>query len=234
MRRISLKTAKRLAAAVLIILIITSLSACKGSESSGEKMHEKLEDVVELESEFEKQQDPLVKLEKNEQEIYAKIISLGLEKMDEIKTLSDEALASVAKRKEYMDKEEESIQESKEAFEKVKPIMEDMDGKNEKELKKQAEKLYDVMMDRYEVHDKLYANYTTGLKYDKELYEMFKNKDVKIDALEEQIQKINEVYQKVLDNNEEFNKLTKQYNDLKIDFYEKAGMEVKVEDKQAE
>ncbi|MEY8738590.1 YkyA family protein [Bacillales bacterium AN1005] len=67
------------------------------------------------------------------------------------------------------------------------------------------------------------------MKYDNELYEMFKNKDVKIDALEEQIQKINEVYQKVLDNNEEFNKLTKQYNDLKIDFYEKAGVEVKVE-----
>lgn len=229
-----MKTAKRLAAAVLITLIITSLSACKGFESPGEKMHERLEDVVELESEFEKQQDPLVKLEKNEQEIYAKIISLGLEKMDEIKTLSDEALASVAKRKEYMDKEEESIQESKEAFEKVKPIMEEMDGEGETELKKQAEKLYDVMMDRYEVHDKLYDNYTTGLKYDNELYEMFKNKDVKIDALEEQIQKINEVYQKVLDNNEEFNKLTKQYNDLKIDFYEKAGVEVKVEDKQAE
>ncbi|MEY8738591.1 YkyA family protein [Bacillales bacterium AN1005] len=45
----------------------------------------------------------------NEQEIYAKIISLGLEKWMEIKTsYSDEALASVPKRKEYMDKEKAS------------------------------------------------------------------------------------------------------------------------------
>jgi len=192
-------------------------------------MHGKLEQVVELEKEFEDQQDPLVKLEKSEQEIYAKIISLGLEKMDEIKSLSDEALASVAKREEYMNKEEESIQKSKEAFEKVKPIMEDMD-EDEKDLKAKADDLYNVMMDRYEVHDQLYANYTTGLNYDKELYEMFKNKDVKIDALEEQINKINEVYQKVLANNEEFNKLTKQYNEQKLDFYKKAGVEIKVEE----
>jgi len=224
-----LKKAKRLASAALIIIIITSLSACNGFESSGEKMHGKLEQVVELEKEFEDQQDPLVKLEKSEQEIYAKIISLGLEKMDEIKSLSDEALASVAKREEYMNKEEESIQKSKEAFEKVKPIMEDMD-EDEKDLKAKADDLYNVMMDRYEVHDQLYANYTTGLNYDKELYEMFKNKDVKIDALEEQINKINEVYQKVLANNEEFNKLTKQYNEQKLDFYKKAGVEIKVEE----
>lgn len=224
-----MKKAKRLASAALIIIIITSLSACNGFESSGEKMHGKLEQVVELEKEFEDQQDPLVKLEKSEQEIYAKIISLGLEKMDEIKSLSDEALASVAKREEYMNKEEESIQKSKEAFEKVKPIMEDMD-EDEKDLKAKADDLYNVMMDRYEVHDQLYANYTTGLNYDKELYEMFKNKDVKIDALEEQINKINEVYQKVLANNEEFNKLTKQYNEQKLDFYKKAGVEIKVEE----
>ncbi|MCM3029126.1 MULTISPECIES: YkyA family protein [unclassified Niallia] len=226
-----MKKAKRLAAAALMIVIITSLSACKGFESSGEKMHGKLEKVVELEKEFEDQQDPLVKLEKSEQEIYANIISLGLEKMDEIKSLSDEALASVAKREEYMNKEEESIQKSKEAFKKVKPIIEDMD-EDEKDLKAKAEELYNVMIDRYEVHDQLYANYTTGLKYDKELYEMFKDKDVKIDALEEQINKINEVYQKVLANNEEFNKLTKQYNEQKLDFYKKAGVEIKVEETQ--
>lgn len=227
-----MKKAKRLASAALIIIIITVLSACTGFESSGEKMHGKLEQVVELEKEFENQQDPLVKLEKSEQEIYAKIISLGLEKMDEIKSLSDEALASVAKREEYMNKEEESIQKSKEAFKKVKPIIEEMD-EDEKDLKAKADDLYNVMMDRYEVHDQLYANYTTGLKYDKELYEMFKNKDVKIDALEEQINKINEVYQKVLANNEEFNKLTKQYNEQKLAFYKKAGVEIKVEEQKS-
>ncbi|UHA62674.1 YkyA family protein [Metabacillus litoralis] len=44
--------------------------------------------------------------------------------------------------------------------------------------------------------------------------------------LETQIAKINKSYQSVMEQNNEFNKLTEQYNDLKIKFYEEAELNV--------
>ncbi|MGP7818906.1 YkyA family protein [Niallia sp. 01092] len=212
----------------IIVIVTIFLSGCFHFQPPSEKMYEKLEKVVTAEKQFEAQQEPLVTLEKKEQEIYTQIIALDLDKMNEIKKLSDQALASIAKRKEYMNKEEESIKKSKETFETVKTEIEDL---KDKELKSKANELYKKMMDRYEVHEELYKNYSEGLKNDEQLYKMFKEKDLNIDDLEAQIKKINGVYAKVLQNNEQFNTLTKEYNDMKVAFYQQAGIEIKVEEK---
>lgn len=55
---------------------------------------------------------------------------------------------------------------------------------------------------------------------------MLQNKDLEMKQLETQIAKINKSYQSVMEQNNEFNKLTEQYNDLKIKFYEEAELNV--------
>lgn len=214
---------------IVLLATVGIASGCLQFQTPSEKIYEKLEEVVAIEKDFEEQQDPLVTLEKKEQEYYSNIIELGLDKMDEINKISDKALESIAKRKEHMDIEEASIQESKQAFETIQTHIEDIE---ETELKEKAQELYDTMMNRYSVHDELYENYSTGLLYDQTLYEMFKKEDLSIDDLEEQIKKINDIYQVVLENNEKFNELTKKYNELKLSFYEESGIEVSVKEEE--
>lgn len=220
---------KKISMAIFLLAGVLSLAGCLDRQTPEEKMFTELEKVVTIEKVFEDQQDPLVQLETQEKEIYEQIISLGMKEYDQIVKLSDEALKIADKRKEHIDKENQSIEESKKEFENVAPIAKEIE---EASLKKQAEKLQATMAARYEVHNELYKNYTQGLKYDKELYGMLKDKDLSFDKLEEQINKVNAVYETVLKNNQLFNDKTEQYNNEKMAFYKKAGIEVKSEKKE--
>lgn len=210
---------------ILLFLFVGSvlLTGCQGQSSTVDEMYTVLENVVELEQEFEQQQDPLVELEREEKEIYSQIITLGMKEFDQIVSLSNEALTIVEKRQEHMQKEEDSIQASRKEFEKFKPLIDELE---DEELKKKANELNDTMLERYKTHDGLYKNYTQGLTFDKELYQMFQQEDLSIDQLEEQIAKINDTYKVVLESNETFNNHTKKYNETKLQFYKAAGIEV--------
>jgi hypothetical protein len=219
---------KKFSLSIILVTGILSLSGCMGQQSPEEKMFEALEKVVAVEKVFEEQQDPLVELEKQEKKIYEQIISLGMKEYDQIVKLADEALQIAEKRDEHIEKEKESIKESEKEFKNVETIMEDIE---DPALKKQARGLQKTMKERYSIHDELYNNYKQGLQYDKELYEMLKDKNLSFEKLEEQINKVNKVYETVLKNNQAFNEKTDQYNKEKMQFYKKAGIEVKTEQK---
>ncbi len=195
---IILSIIKKISLAIIMMAGVLSLAGCLDKQSPEEKMFEALEKVVSIEKGFEDQQDPLVELEKKEKEIYEQIISLGMKEYDQIVKLADEALAIADKRAEHIDKESESIDESEKEFENVDKIIDEID---DADLKKQATELQATMNERYEIHDKLYENYKQGLQYDKELYEILKDKELSFEKLEEQINKVNEVYEVVLNNN---------------------------------
>jgi predicted patatin/cPLA2 family phospholipase len=91
-------------------------------------------------------------------------------------------------------------------------------------LKKIVNQLNDIMMKRYDAHRELYKQYSDAIQYDKELYQMFKNKNLSLEDLEAQINKLNETYKKVYTANDQFNKYTQQYNEKKLLFYKKAGL----------
>ncbi|WHY87927.1 YkyA family protein [Neobacillus novalis] len=206
-----------------MIAICLILSGCVNKTTPVEKMYDVLEKVVSKEKVFEEQQDPLVTLEKEEKQKYDQIIGLGMKEYDQIVKLSDEAIALTDKRKEHMEKETDSLKESEQEFKKVADIKDELDNP---ELKKLTNELYDIMMQRYRTHEELYREYTEVLKSDKELYGMFKNKNLAMEDLEAQVTKLNETYKKVLEVNENFNKLTEQYNDKKLLFYKKAGLKL--------
>lgn len=202
--------------------LIIVLSGCVGKPNDpAEKMYTILENVVSKEKEFEKQQEPLAALEKNEKDLYDKILKLGMKEHGQIAQLADEALASAEKRKKYFETETTSLKQSQTEFQKVANLK----GKFEdKQLGKLADELYQIMMNRYSSHDELYKQYTKAIENDKELYQMFKNKDIALEDLENQVKKVNESYQKVYAENEKFNKFTESYNDKKLAFYKKAGL----------
>ncbi|MDQ0272444.1 YkyA family protein [Cytobacillus purgationiresistens] len=215
---------KRKSLVILLLIGSLLLSGCLNNQSPEEKMFEALEKVVSAEKVFKEQQNPLVELEQQEKKLYDQIISLSMKEFEEITKLSDEALDIVDQRKNHMDKENESIEQSKAEFDKTKEIIEEIDAAS---LKGTANELYDIMMDRYDIHDELYGNYIAAIEYDRELYELFKQEDVTIEELENQISKINDSYEKVLKDNEQFNEKTEKYNEVKLSFYKDAGLEVK-------
>lgn len=209
---------------IFVILIgVLFLSGCFNQSTPVDKIYDILEKVVSTESGFKEQQEPLVELEKQEKEIYDKIISLGMKESDEINKLSDQAIAIVDKRKDHIDKEQNSIAASKKEFQKTRPLINEIE---EQALKEKAQKLYDTMTERYKIHDELYQHYLKGVQLDRELYLMFKDKDLQLEELDAQITKINEIYTEILKDNEEFNKITKEYNDAKLSFYKESGIKV--------
>ncbi|ASK63635.1 hypothetical protein CFK37_16460 [Virgibacillus phasianinus] len=214
-------------AIILLISIITLLSACSGASTS-EKIYDHLEKAVTAEKAFEKQQDDIVKLEKEEQKLYSQIIDLSMDEFDKIKSIAVEAIGVIDKRKEKIALEKESIEGSKEEFEKVKELI----GELEKEkAKNKANKMYDVMMNRYDAYYTLNDAYAKSLKLEKELYTMLQKEDLKQETLTEHIKKINESYKNVLAANKNFNAYTEKYNKLKKEFYKAAKIEVTYEKK---
>ncbi|MBT2722491.1 YkyA family protein [Bacillus sp. ISL-46] len=202
-------------------VLIVIFAGCSKEKSPVEKMYDVLEKVVSAEKEFEEQQNPLVTLEKKEKEIYDQIIKFGMKEYAQIVKLSDEAILLADDRKALMEKETNSIKESQKEFIKARDIKDKLE---DRDLTKLANELYEIMMERYKAHEALYLEYNEALKNDKELYEMFKNKNLPLEDLEAQVNKLNETYKRVYNANEKFNMLTEQYNEKKMSFYKQAGL----------
>jgi hypothetical protein len=226
MRRLGMARFKKIPLFISFLSVFFFTAGCMDRQTPAEEMFGKLEKVVEIEKTFQEQQEPLVNLENEEKELYKKIIELNVQKNhDEIIDLADRAIAVAQERQEHIDVERQSILESKQEFNTVTEIIEKID---EPGLKEQAIALYDLMQERYEIHEKLYDSYARGLSSDIELYTMLKASDRESEKLENQISMVNKAYEEVLKYNGEFNEKTEQYNKAKLQFYQAAGLDVQV------
>lgn len=210
----------------IAILSILLLAGCSG-QSTQEEMYNHLEEAVSLENDFIEQQEPLVELEEEEQSIYQEISQLSMDEFDQITTLADEALASIEERKTILDDERDSIEASKEEFDKIVPLIEDLEDEG---LKEQAKAMQGAMEQRYEAYISLYDAYETSLSNDQALYELLKQEDLEEEALSSQIEKVNEQYQKVVEANDNFNNKTDEYNEKKKSFYEQSDLNISYEE----
>jgi hypothetical protein len=209
-----------------IFAISFLLTGCVSKEKTTERMYQALERVVAAEKAFEEQQEPLVELEKQENKIYNQIMAIGMKQHEQIVKLSDEALLNIDKRKDHLQKEVESINASKTEFKQAEEIKNEID---DTEQKKKASELLEIMRNRYRVHNQLTKDYSSALDSDKELYLMLKNESISYEKLEIHVTNLNTIYQKVYDANEEFNVLTAQYNEKKLEFYKEAGLNLENE-----
>ncbi|WP_449353994.1 YkyA family protein [Virgibacillus natechei] len=211
---------------ILAISLSVVLAACSG-ESTEQQLHNHLEEAVSLEEGFEQQQGEITELEKQEQELYKQIIDLSEDELDQIQEISQQAIDTVDQRSKKIEAEKESIDASQEEFNQVSDLIEDLE---EEETKAKAEEMYDVMDNRYTAYNDLYNAYTESLELERELYTMLQEEDLEQEALTDHINTINESYQQVLEANEQFNEYTVEYNALKQEFYELAGIDVEYEE----
>lgn len=212
---------KKLSLAGGILFFTIMVSGC--SASPEEEIQSILEAAVQKEKGFEEQQTPITESEKKEKQLYGQIIGLSMKEFDRIVRLSDDALKNIENREELIEKERKSILSAKEEFNKMKDKIKDIE---DKKIRQQAIKVKETMDNRYAAHDELYKSYKESLSLDKQLYELFKKEDLKMDTLQEQINKINATYQKVLVANKKFNEETERYNKEKEALYKSADIKV--------
>ncbi len=217
---------KKLITLAGILVVIIGLSGCLNNSSPEEKIYETLEEVAALEEDFQKQQEPLQKLEEEDNELYGKIIQLGMKEIEEIQSLSNDAIEGIEERKELMKKEKAAISEAKDRFKDFNDQIKDLEDES---LKTKANELNDTMTNRYDEYDELYKHYTKSLTQENELYTLLKKEDVTKDELQKQIEAINETYNSLMTSNDKFNDLTNEYNEQKITFYKSAKLDVYTE-----
>ncbi|WP_035321808.1 YkyA family protein [Peribacillus kribbensis] len=190
------------------------LSGCMGGGNAEEKVHEAFGKIQSAESGFSKEQSTLADLEKKENGLYNQIIQLDMKDYAAITKLSDQALDNLSLRRKEIDKENKMFGKSQKEFENLKenkPQMED------KKIKKNTERVFTLMKDRYMSHSRLVQVYKESLSQDETLYRMLKKKDLKAEELQSQIQKNNGLYDQVKQENENFNKLTADFNNSRDD-----------------
>lgn len=206
-----------------VFVLMIGLTGCLNKSTPEENIYETLEEVASIEKDFEKQQKPLQKLEEEDNELYGKIIKLGMKEMDEIQSLSNDAIKGIEKRQELMEKEKASIDKAKERF---KDFDEQIEELEDASLQTEAKSLKDIMTSRFDEYDQLYKYYTKSLTQENELYTLFTKEDVTKEELEEKIKSINETYLSLMNSNQTFNDLTNEYNEKKIAFYKSAKLDV--------
>ncbi|MFD2704964.1 YkyA family protein [Salibacterium lacus] len=202
------------AAAVFLVL-----NACGGN--AAEQAYTHLEEAASLENGFEEQQEPIMNLEEKEQQLYEDMLSLGTEDMEQIQSLSEEAVGLAEERKQLLEQEKESIES---AYEEYQSAVEQMN--QVEQAQEEAQAVEKAMENRYNAYQDLYESYQKAVKQDIDLYQAFSNEDLAIDELQNRIDTVNQQYNAVVENRDAFNRYTDEYNQAKQDFYEAAELDI--------
>lgn len=203
------------------VSMLLLLVACSG-QSTEDKIHEHLEEAVNLEQDFTDQQSVITELEEKEQDIYDDIIELSMDEFDTIKELATEAIEVIQELGEKVDLEKESLNASKEEFVKIKDLIDELE---DEAVKEKTQELYDVMIQRFDAYESLNEAYVNSLNTRKDLYELVQKEDATQEELSEKVTLINSDYEKVIEENEVFNENTESFNNLKKEFYDVAGID---------
>lgn len=199
------------------------LTGCMGQDPV-DSLHHSLEKAAESEKPFLEEQKTLEELEAKENQLYDDVMQLNMDDYKKIVALSNEALGNISKREEHLKVENESIKKSESEFEEAKTSAEHI---KDKHIKEKANAATSQMEKRYSSYDSMYEEYNKALQLDKKLYMQLKDKNLTRDDLDQQIDKVNASYEKVLKYSGEFNEQTEKYNKAREDLYDAAGYHVK-------
>lgn len=203
--------------------VIFLLSGCMGGTTPEEMVYNTLEDTVKKEQTLKETQEPLTKLEEEEQELFDQAIGLSMKEIDQIRKIADQALENISEREDLIKKEASSMEAAEEAFQAAESSIEEIE---QEQLRKEAEELASTMDERFKAHASMTDSYLKSLSSDRELYEMLKKEDLTMEELQAQIEKINANYQATMEYNKTYNQLTEEVNTSKLSFYENAKIDV--------
>lgn len=209
------------------VSMVLVLTGCFGKGSTEEQMYDALEETVNLEKPFVEQQDDIADLEGEERKIFEEVSSLTSDEMDEIQALVKEAIDGIEKREGYIETERESMDASKEEFEKFTSLIEDVEDDG---VKEEAEKVVESMKDRYGKYDLLHEIYKETLDLEKDLYALLEDEDAEMTAVTDLLVELNENYEEIMETNGAFNESTSSYNEQKEAFYKATELNISFEE----
>lgn len=202
---------------ILLSIVACTLASC--SHNVHDKIFAHLDAALEIEQEFIESQEKLNELEERDMEIYDALMELDAVDEGRLQSLTDEALQNVSERMKLLEEERNSIIQSKEEFQKIEPLIEEVE---KDAIKEKLENLFQTMMERYEAYDEVYETYVESLYLTENLYNHLKN-EAAYTVLYETLEEVNRSYEKLFKANDKFNVLTKQYNRLKQEYYDMMG-----------
>ncbi|HLR91690.1 MAG TPA: YkyA family protein [Atopostipes sp.] len=214
---------KRFISTLVFVTVIALLGACSNQYNAAEDMHPHLERSVELEEVFKNAQAELVELERKENELYSEMIEINMNELEEVQTIADEAIAVAEQRDKLLDQEMESIKAAKEEFDLIDEFIEDLN----EESQETANQMVEMMNNRYEAFENLFASYKKSIEEDLKLYNLLKDESLDQDTLNNQVDRVNETYESVVDFQNQFNEFTEEFNRLKKEFYESSELDVR-------
>jgi chromosome segregation ATPase len=216
----------KLRGAIAAAGVMVLLTGCMGGSTPQEMVYNTLEDTVQKEEKLKETQDPLTKLEEEEQKLFDQAIGLSMKEIDEIRKIADQALENINERETLIKEEAAAMEEAEEAFQAAESSIGEIE---DEKLKKEAEELAALMNKRFKAHASMADSYMKSLTSDRELYEMLKKEDLTMEQLQAQIEKINANYKSTMEHNQTYNQLTEEVNASKLSFYENAEIDISAE-----
>lgn len=212
--------------AVVIGMITVMAAGCSFGDKPAEKIYTHLEEAAMLEQDFTEQQEKIVDAEKKEQQLYNEMIEMSMDDFEQIVSLSKQADQLANDRKQWMKEEKDILDEAYQTFTKAQDLVKEIEND---ELKQSGRQLLEAMENRHETYDKLFDAYMVSIERDRKLYNMFREKELKANDLQDQIDQVNASYKKVNETKDRFNEYTERYNETKKNFYETAELNVDVD-----
>ncbi|WEG11752.1 YkyA family protein [Pullulanibacillus sp. KACC 23026] len=192
------------------------IGGCSKQASPAEQAYTDMEKAAHEEKTFNDQQKPLIQEEQKEQNLYNEIMALDMKHFDQISAKSEEALKSIKKRRTLIMKEKESIDQAEKVFEKAVPLLKEVKtGKSAT----YAKALINDMSNRKSAFQTLYKDYSDSLDQETALFNLLKTKNLTVEKLQAQLDKVNNSYKKINTDKDKFNNSTNQFNQDKKNFY---------------
>jgi ABC-type transporter Mla subunit MlaD len=208
---------KRLRIFAFVLSIAVFLTGCRSDEKLAADISKSMKESAQFENDFYVNLTNLSETRQNAQLIYLDLIKLDINDQDIIKQKIDKA-------KTYSQKQQQLLEEATENFEKAymkaASIGENIKKINDKDQKKQAEKLLAIMNERKKLIDSFFEHYYENLKLQNSFYRNLEDEKYSLVSLNEQINEINKLSGDMGEIIEQFNQYTKQYVKVEKDFYE--------------
>ena len=208
------KLNKKVTGAAVVTLSALVLSACGSPEGS---IQDQWSEAAGAEEKFPEKDEELTELAGEKQSVFENLTSYKNNEQKKIESSVKEAVSSVNERKELMEEEQEEINQAyNEAMEADEPI-ENLENEEMTDKAKQAQQ---AMKKRNEAFNGVHNAYMEAADKEIDMYESFNDKNLELEALEEDLDTINSSYEEVESYRETFNAETKAFNEAKNTFGE--------------
>ncbi|WP_085522729.1 YkyA family protein [Tuberibacillus sp. Marseille-P3662] len=211
----------------LSVIFVLLVGGCHHDQKQVESIHHDLKQSAQIEKTFAENQETLGKVNRKEHNLYKTIISLNVNQTDKIQS-------AIKKAQKYNKKQQQALKTAKKHFKQaftevssMEPVVEKI---NDTKQKKAASKVVELMEKRHHLYQSYNKKYSHALALNHDFYKQLAKQEYKVSELDQQIEEINHVYDDMKSLKQQFNRYTKQYNKAKIEYYQKAGLEVKSQD----